>query len=257
MTALLQQIITGNTYVFLIIFMRLGSALMVMPGVGDSFVSPQIRLLFALALSCALTPVLAHRLPAMPADLLGMMMLLIGEFAIGVFIGSVMRILMSALDTAGLIVSMQTGFANAMIFNPVTSTQGSIVGAIYSMLGVTLLMVTDMHHYMLATVTESYALFPAALHMMPMDDVFEIIVRTTSAAFTIGVQMAMPFIVVGTLLQYGIGLINRLMPQIQIFFIAMPLQIAISLALMAITLGVAMMYWLNSFGTLLRQFTEL
>lgn len=83
----------------------------------------------------------------MPAQNMEMIMLLLSEAVIGIFIGTIMRILISASTQCGMIVSMQAGFANAMIFNPVTATQGSLVGALFSTLGVTLLLVTDMHHY--------------------------------------------------------------------------------------------------------------
>lgn len=257
MQNLLQEIVVGNLFAFLIVFMRFGTALMVMPGIGDSFVSPQIRLLFALALSFVVTPALTHYLPSMPANNFAMVLLVVSEAFVGFFIGGIMRILVSALDTAGMVVSMQSGFANAMIFNPVTATQGSVVGSVYSVLGVTLLLVSNMHHYMIASVVESYQLFPAHGQFPSTGDVFEIILRTVAAAFKIGIQMALPFLIVGTLMQYGFGLLNRLMPQIQIFFISMPLQIAVALILIAVTLSVSMHYWLVQYGDILRQFTGL
>ncbi len=257
MQNLLQEIVVGNLFAFLLIFMRLGTALMIMPGIGDSFVSAQVRLCFALALSFVLTPALSYNLPAMPASNLVLVSLILSEAFIGFLIGGIMRILVSALDTAGMIVSMQSSLSNAMIFNPVTATQGSIIGSVYSTLGVTLLLVSNMHHYMLATVVESYQLFPASGKFPATDDTFQIIVRTVAAAFKIGVQIAMPFIVVGTILQYGFGLVNRLMPQVQVFFISMPLQIAVALFLLAVTLAAGMSYWLSQFGDILRQFTGL
>jgi flagellar biosynthetic protein FliR len=247
MQSLLQDLVVGHVFAFLLIFMRLGMALTVMPGIGDAFVSMQIRLSFALAMSFVLTPFLASHLPAPPAQSIAMVELLLSEAFIGLFIGTIMRIMIGALDTAGMVISIQAGYSNALVFNPATSTQGSVVGALYSMMGVTLLFVTNMHHYMLATVVDSYQLFPANGHLIDMESTLEVIKRTVSAAFRIGVELATPFLIVGTLLQIGFGLLGRLMPQVQIFFMALPLQIMLSLVMLTMVMSAGLLFWLNSY----------
>jgi flagellar biosynthetic protein FliR len=243
----LQDIIGTEVSAFLLIFMRLGVALMIMPGIGEMFVSPQIRLNFALALSFVLTPFLAHNLPPLPSDAVPMVELLLSEAFVGFFIGTVMRIFVSALDTAGMLISIQAGYSNAQIFNPVTSTQGSLVGSLYSTLGVTLLFVTNLDHYMLASVVESYTVFPGTGHLIDARSAYEVILHIVSLSFETGVQLAMPFLLVGLLLQIGLGVLGRLMPQVQIFFLAMPMQIFISLVILSMVISVGMLYWLNNF----------
>lgn len=247
---MLHDLVTTNIFAFLLIFMRLGVALMVMPGIGDTFVTPQVRLLFALSMSFILTPVLAMNLPAVPVQSLPFFSLLITEAFVGMFIGTVMRIMISALDTAGMIVSIQAGFSNAMIFNPLTGTQGSILGSVYSMTGVVLLFVSNLHHYMLASVVDSYTLFPATGHLPDMEGLSQAITLIVSLAFKVGVQMAIPFIVVGLIVQVGFGLLGKLMPQVQIFFLAMPAQILLSLIMITMALSTGILFWLNSFETI-------
>jgi flagellar biosynthetic protein FliR len=253
MQHLLQDIVVSNIFAFLLIFSRLGTALMVMPGIGDTFVSMQVRLLFALAFSFVLMPFLSHGMPAPPADAFPFAMLVISEAVIGIFIGTIMRIMITALDTAGSIASLQIGLSNSTIFNPATATQGSMTGALYSMFGVALILSTDMHHAMLASVVDSYKTFPANGHIPGVEAMAQTIGKTVAAAFRIGIQMSMPFLVVGTLIQVGFGLLGRLMPQIQVFFLALPAQIFIGLLLFAMTLSVGMMYWLNGFDSVVSQ----
>src|SRR4051812_20025708 len=114
----LQELVVNNIFAFLLIFMRFGVALMIMPGIGDTFVSPTVRLLFAAAISFILTPVLAPHLPAIPSNTGVFIELLLSEVFIGIFIGLIMRIMISALDTAGTIVSIQASLSNASLFNP-------------------------------------------------------------------------------------------------------------------------------------------
>jgi len=70
-----------------------------------------------------------------------------------------------------------------------------------------------------------------------------------NTAFKLGVQLAMPFLVVCTLVQVGFGLLGRLMPQVQIFFLALPVQILLSLVLLTMVMSAGMLYWLGSFET--------
>lgn len=253
MTPDLHDIVAGNVFAFMLIFMRMGMALMIMPGIGDSFVSPQIRLHFALAISLVLTPFLAPSLPAIPSGAVPLVGLLVSEAVIGIFIGTVMRIMISALDTAGMVISIQAGFSNALVFNPVTASQGTAVGALLSSLGVTLLLITNMHHYMLASVVESYQLFPATGSLPEAGALSEVIGRTVSVAFKIGVQIAVPFLIVGLLVQIGFGVLGRLMPQVQIFFLALPAQILLSLLMIALVLSTGLLFWLNGYESVVTE----
>ena len=248
MESLLQQIVVGNLFAFLLIFMRFGMALMLMPGIGDSFVTPQVRLLFAVSFCFILTPVLSTALPAIPASTPALILLLLSEAFIGLFIGTVMRILVSALDTAGATISLQSGFSNAMVFNPATATQGSLIGALYSMLGLTLLFVSNLHHFLLGVLADSYILFPAKGLFPDTGSVSDIVARSVSVAFATGIQISMPFIVVGLLINIVFGLLGRLMPQIQIFFLALPIQIIIGLVILTMVLSAGMLFWLNTYA---------
>ncbi|MFH1157643.1 MAG: flagellar biosynthetic protein FliR [Pseudomonadota bacterium] len=249
----LQELIIGNLFAFLLIFMRFGLAMMIMPGIGDSFVSAQVRLLFALAMSFVLTPVLSPLLPSIPGNGGVLLVLLVSEAFTGLFIGTVMRILVSALDTAGTIVSVQAGFSNATLFNPATGSQSAIMSAVYSSLGVTILLVADIHHQMLSAVVDSYRLFPAAGVFPDAGSVSEVIGRTASVSFKIGVQLALPFMIVGTLMQIGLGLLGRLMPQLQVFFLAMPLQIFLSLLTLFLVISAGILYWQSGFESVMSQ----
>ncbi|MBU6474638.1 MAG: flagellar biosynthetic protein FliR, partial [Alphaproteobacteria bacterium] len=105
-------------------------------------------------------------------------------------------------------------------------------------------------HQMLAAVVNSYKLFPAGV-FPDAGSVSDVVTRATSLAFRVGVQITLPFIVVGTLLQLGLGILSRLMPQLQIFFIALPVQIFLSLLLLTMTMSAGVLYWLDSYGNVL------
>jgi flagellar biosynthetic protein FliR len=104
----------------------------------------------------------------------------------------------------------------------------------------------DLHHLVITALNDSYTLFrPGEVPMI--GDVAALMAKTVAAAFRIGVQLAAPFLVFGLLFNLGLGILSRLMPQMQVFFIALPAQIAIVLIATAVTLGLALNLFLDGF----------
>jgi flagellar biosynthesis protein FliR len=240
----LDAFLIGQVYAFLLVFARVGTALMFMPVFGEVFVSSTIRLMFALVMSLLLAPVLMPTLPVPPTAVPAFATLIATEAFIGLFLGVVARMVMSALEMAGMVISLQTGLAAAAMFNPAIGTQGSPFGSILGVLGITLLVVTDLHHLLLAGVANSYALFPPG-GILPVNDFAETTMRLVGQSFSIGTQMAAPFVIGGIVLNVALGVLSRLVPQMQIFFVALPIQIAGGLVLFLVSLSSAMLVWLT------------
>ena len=242
----LQQILGEQLFVWLLVFARVGTAFSVMPTIGDAFISARTRMLFALAVSILVTPVLNGRMPAMPTDVFRLFVLILGEMAVGIFLGTVARMLMGALEVAGTIIALQTGLANAQMFNPAMATQGSLPGALMGWLGLLLIFITDLHHVMIMAVVDSYSTFvPGA--PIPIDDMANVVGQLVSKSFVLGVQMSAPFLITGMLFALALGLLNKLAPQIQVFFLFTSIQVALGLFMFALTLAAMMMFWLTHF----------
>lgn len=168
------------------------------------------------------------------------------EFIIGIFIGTIARVLMVALDTAGMLISMMSGLGNAQIFNPAFATQGSLIGALLSVTGVLLLFATNMHHLLFYGLVGSYELFPVGA-VPDAGSMAEMMARAVARSFMIGAQISAPFIVVSLLVYIGMGVLTRLMPQIQVFLLALPLQIILSLVTLALIVSAGLMFWVAEF----------
>ncbi len=246
MQSALEAFLASGILAFMLTFARLGTALMIMPGLGDSFVSERIRLHMALGISFVLFPIVMLYIPS-PIPPTFVLVALIGmEVIIGLLIGTVARIFMTALDTAGMIISMQSGLSNAQVFNPSLASQGSIMGAFLSVTGVLLLFVTNLHHLLITGAIESYELFPIGV-LPDTGSMAELIAQAITSSFQIGVKLSAPFIVMTLLIYVGMGVLARLMPQIQVFMVALPLQILLSLILFSIVLVALFSYWLGEF----------
>jgi flagellar biosynthetic protein FliR len=246
METTLNEYMTAGVFAFMVVFTRIGAAMTIMPGVGDSFTPANIRLYIALGLSVCLAPLMMPMMPNPLPHTAGLLALLGMEFIVGLFFGTIARIFMTALDTAGMIISMQSGLSNAQLFNPAFSSQGSLVGAFLSVTGVVILFAANMHHLLFYGLVGSYNLFPVGV-VPDAGSMAEMIAGAIAASFKIGVQISAPFIVVGMLLYIAMGVLSRLMPQIQVFMIAIPLQIILSLVLLAMVVSSIYLYWLGQF----------
>lgn len=251
----IEQFLGASALSFMLVFARIGSVIMIMPGIGDSFVPGRIRLHIALAVSLVMMPIIYNHIPHPLPGVIAIAFMTMGEVIIGLLIGTVARILIAALDVAGMVISTASGLGNAQIFNPSLAMQGSVVGAFLSVTGTVLLMVMNLHHMLIAGVANSYNLFPPG-KIPDSGDMAVMIARTVSSAFTIGVQIASPFIVLSVLIYVGMGVLSRLMPQIQVFLLALPLQIMLSLITLGIVVSAVFLYWTSEYRDAISVFLQ-
>jgi flagellar biosynthetic protein FliR len=228
---LLDHFLLSQLSAFLFVFCRVGAALMVMPAFGDSYVSPRIRLLFAMAMSAVLVPLLAEKMPPLPASTITLGLILVTEVLVGAFIGMIARTLLSVLHVAGTMIAYQSSLAVSSIFDPVTGAQTAVISNFLTITAITMMLALNLHHYMLASIVESYAVFTPGNYPL-VEDMFRQHLKLVSDSFTLGVMLAAPHIVFSLLFYLMGGIMARLMPNFQIFFVMMSPQILIAFLLM-------------------------
>ena len=249
----LQSFIAAHLFVWYLVFTRIGAAFMVMPVIGESFVPVRVRLLLALIVSVLVAPLLQNQMPAEPSSPLGLFSLLASEILIGVFIGSIPRLLFGSFEVAGMIIAMQSGLSNAFVFNPSLSSQGSLPGSVLAWLGLLLIFVSDLHHLLILAILHSYELFRPG-SPLPTEDFYHMVLDLVSQSFMIGVEMSAPFLVTGLLLALVLGIMSRLSPQMQVFMVFMSAQVGYGLFLFAVTLAAMLKFWLGHFDSTLNEF---
>lgn len=242
-----------TAFVFLLIFARVGALAMALPGIGDQSVPMRIRLVFALALTLVLYPVVAESLPAMPGTLPGMGAAIVREAIVGLAIGFAVRLIVSVTHVAGAAISYQTGFAMAQTVDPTQGTQSSIYGSFLAVLAVALIFATDLHHLLIAAIHDSYVLFRPG-DEMPAGDFAQLAFLALADAFRIALQLAAPFLAFGLIFYLGIGVLARLIPQVQVFFLALPANIMLGLILLLLLVSTMMLWFLDYFGRAVQPF---
>ncbi len=225
---------------FLLTFARVGTMVMVLPGIGEQGMPQRVRLTVALVLTAVLVP--AHE-AAYTVDLsaLGPVMLMAAqEIIIGAVLGLTARLAISALQVAGAVVAQQLGLGFVTAVDPMDrGEQGALVGNFLTVLGITLVFATNLHYLVIAALNDSYTIFrPGEVPLT--GDIAQHFTQVIASAFRIGVQLSAPFLVFGLLFNLGLGVLSRLMPQMQVFFIGLPLSILLGLLLLLLVIGVMM-----------------
>jgi flagellar biosynthesis protein FliR len=246
----LGTMLSGHVFGFMLVFARVGTAFMLLPGIGEPYVQSRARLILALGTTLLLLPVLQPTLPTMPEQIGALARLLSIEIIVGLFFGTMLRFLLSALEYAGFIISMQIGLSNASLFNPAFATQGTLPGALLSTVAVLLLFLSGMEQLLLGGLVGTYDVFKPGVALQ-LGDMAETMARLTTQVALIGVQMAIPFVLIGLLTYVPLGLMNRLMPQLQVLTVAMPLQVGVGLLLFGLTITTMLLFWLQQFESTL------
>jgi len=236
---------------FMLTFARVGTLVMLMPGIGEQMIPVRVRLGAALLLTLVLFPLTRTLLPAggTPDAIIAV---LIGEIAVGLVLGLAVRMVVGALQTAGNIVAQQLGLAFAMSVDPAMGGQQAAIGNFLTLLGITLIFAADLHHLAIMAIRDSYASLPPA-GVPEVGDAAMLAIRAVGRGFALAVQIAAPFIAFGILFNLGLGVLSRLMPQLQVFFLAMPATILIGMLLLLVALGVMMGVFLEDLAEFLGE----
>lgn len=237
---------------FMLVFARVGAMMMLLPGFGEANVPVRLRLGIALMLTLIMLPL--HR-AAYHVDLsstTAVMVLMVHEIIVGVVLGATARFTLAALSVAGSIIAQQVGLGFVTAVDPTQDQQSVIVANFLTILGIALIFATDTHYLVLAALNDSYTLFSPG-ELMPSGDVAALATKAFTTAFKIGVQLSAPFIIFGLIFNLGLGLLARMMPQMQVYFVGVPLSILGGLLILAAVLATMMGTFLDYFASILHE----
>jgi flagellar biosynthetic protein FliR len=185
-----------------------------------------------------------------------LMVMLVHEIVIGVVLGATARVTLSALQVAGSVIAQQLGLGFVTAVDPTQGQQGILLGKLLTILGVTLLFATDTHHLVIAALNDSYSIFSPG-QLMPSGDIAALATRAFAAAFRIGMQLSAPFLVFGLVFNIGLGVLARLMPQMQVYFVGVPLSILAGFLVFALVITAMMGTFLDYFVGVMHELIPL
>lgn len=230
---------------FMLAFARVGTLVMLLPGISERALPTRIRLALALALTLVFLPVAQ---PLLPRG--SLIAALLTEIAIGFTLGFMARLIVSALQTAGTVVAQDLGLSFAQTVDPTAGSQGTAIANLLTLLGATLVFVTDLHHLAISAIGASYMKLPPGA-LPDAGDALSLAMRTMATSFALAVKIAAPFAVFAIVFNVGLGLLSRMMPALQVFFIALPASVLLGMLMLLAVIGVMMSVYLDALGDIL------
>lgn len=243
----------GHAFAAALLFARIGTALMLMPGVGEAEVPVPVRLAFAVVLTALLFPPLAPALPAAPGDVGRMLALVACETTVGLWLGFLARLALFALVMAGQLTSLLLGFASVLTADAVLGPHGTALSRLFMLAGVALVLSAGLHALPLAALKASYALIPPG-EGFAMADAAEMLHRAVAGSIGLALQLAAPFLLAAVLAQAALGLLSRLVPQVQVYFLALPAQLLAGIGLLAALIVLVLATWREHAAALIAVF---
>ena len=221
---------------------RIGAAGMLLPGIGEAELPGTVRAGFVLAFTALLLPVLAPLLPAVPAAPWVVLLMVAAELFTGLWLGWLARLLVQALPVAGQFAASMTGLASVLQPDPALGPQSTALARLFSLAAPVALLVSGLYALPLAALAGSYRLVaPGAL--LPAADSAGDVVAAVAQAFALSLRLAAPFVAAGLVWQGAVGLLARLVPNLQVFAAALPGQILAGLALLGLLAAGVLAAW--------------
>jgi flagellar biosynthetic protein FliR len=225
---------------FMLVFVRIGAIVALLPGFGEQMIPARIRLGAAVAFTMVVWPMLAPDLIA-PDPTRPFLALLLIEAGIGLMLGIAIRLMVVALQLAGSIAAQST--ALAQIFGPGAAPDPMpAIGAILMLGGVTLAVAAGLHVKAALAMARSYEILPMGLPV-PASDVAAWGTARVAQAFALGFSLAAPFVIAAFAYNLALGAINRAMPQLMVAFVGAPAITAAGLLLLMLAAPVILHFW--------------
>jgi len=235
-----------------LVFCRMGAAVMLLPGLGESEIPATIRLALGVLLVMVLTPVLSPGLPPLPAEV-GPLLLLVGqEVLVGAWIGLCARFVALGLAQAGQVIALMMGLATPLQGDAFLGGSATAPARMLGLLTAALFLATGLYEIPLRALAGSYAALPAG-QGLPLGDAAELLTRFVAGMMVVAMQLAAPFVLAAIFFNAAMGLLARVAPQLQVFVIAAPAQLLGGFLLLILLMpAIFHAWWQGSGAALLR-----
>ncbi len=246
----LSDLLPAFTFSYLLVVCRIGVAVALLPGLGEAELPASTKVAVALAVSALLWPTLESRLPPPPAEPALAAWQVTGECLIGLWLGLLARTIAVSFAMAAQYLGLLLGLSSAVLFDPSFGSAGTALTRLMGLGAVMVLFASGLHVLPIAALAGSYRVFPAGAGL-PSEVAADSVVAAVAASIALAFALAGPFVIAAVVFQLALGLLSRLVPQMQVFFVALPLQLVAGLALLSALAGTMTSVWLDAVRALL------
>ncbi len=246
-----------NTFLlFTMVFVRMSALVFTMPIIGATTVPVPAKV----GLSALTSMIITSTVELPPLDLSMSVwkfsLMLTGEVAIGLILGFATQLIFTAVQLAGQIIGFQMGFAIVNVMDPATQSQISITAQFQNIMALMIFLAINGHHFLFAAGAKSFELIPI-LAFSPSPAIVEMVIELTKNVFITAIKLGAPIMATLFFLNVGLGLVARTVPQMNVFIVGFPLQIALGLLMLGATAPIFMAVFQHSFTALYADLTLL
>lgn len=235
---------------FALVLARVGAAMALLPGLGEAAAPAIVRIGLALSITILLLPELQPMMPPVPAAGLSMALMVAGEVVTGLWFGWIARMIVLALPMGAQFIGYMIGLSSVLLPDQELGAQSGALGKLFEVAAPVLLLASGLYRLPLTALDGLFQLIPPG-HLLPPADSTRIAVHAVGTGFGLALQLASPFVMIGIVWQVAMGLISRVMSRMQIYFVSMPGQIIMGLALLILTTSAIILAWRDGAQTYL------
>jgi flagellar biosynthetic protein FliR len=230
----MTEILVFDFIILLLIFLRISAMFIAAPVFGHKAIPIIIKLALSLILAYIVFLTIDKSNISIELNLASLVVYSIKEIITGLIMGYILNFVFWGISFAGHIIGFDMGLMFAEVLNPFEETQSNIIGEILFFTAVMIFLLINGHHYIITGLVASFSAIPLAKYTIN-EPVYHLLLKFSFTVFTIAVKIASPILVAFFLVHLAEGIIARVIPNIQIFFVSQPLKIGLGVT-MIITL---------------------
>jgi flagellar biosynthesis protein FliR len=227
------QVPVEQVLAVLLVAIRVSAWLAVAPPFNSRAIPSLVKVAIAVAVALPIGPRLSGQAPS--PEVFPVIMAGLFQVVVGLTLGFLAQLLFSAVQAAGELVDLASGFTLATLYDPLSNVSSSMFGRIHQLIAVTLLFATNGHLFLLRGFMASYEVFP--LHPTSIGTLTQTVLAHVGTFFTSALQIAAPVVVVLFLAELALGLVSRAVPSLNVFAMSFPVKILLTLSLAAVAVG--------------------
>lgn len=227
MNELLRKLTTGELVGFILVLARVTPLFVVAPLFSSSLIPPRVRGIIAVGISIGLTPIALHgqHIPSAP---LALAELVIEGLLVGFGFAFTLAILLAALETAGAMIDVVSGFSYGELINPMTSQNGAVISRFYSLVGTMIFLVIGGEEWTLRGLGRTFQLVPLTSGPR-MPSLIGGAEQAFAGLFTSALEIAGPVLLALLITDVAFGVVSRVVPQLNVFAVGFPVKVAVAL----------------------------
>lgn len=222
--------------IFLYVFIRVGMIIIFSPILGSGTIPATMKVGLILFVSIVVFPIVKAQPMPHSRGMFELITYVFLEALIGFAIAFASRLVFAAVELSGTLIDFQMGFGVVNVINPQTGSQVSITAQVQNILAILIFLALDAHHYSIQAIVESFFILnPQKAIFSPFT--MEYALQLVAGTFVTAIKLAAPLMTILFLLSVGLGLVARTVPQMNVFIVGFPLQIAVGLSMLALTMS--------------------